>query len=118
MRAWSRSSSKVKPGKESAYRQWETQIQQAQSKFPGYRGSYVQPPIAGELGWTTLMRFDSAEQLEGWLKSSQRASLLRDLEPLIDYAHLQRIETPFRDGSRRILGATGEYRPISAARWS
>ena len=86
---------KVKPGKESAYRQWETQIQQAQSKFPGYRGSYVQPPIAGELGWTTLMRFDSAEQLEGWLKSSQRAALLRDVEPLIDYAHLQRMETSF-----------------------
>ncbi len=86
---------KVKPGKESAYRQWETKIQQAQSKFPGYRGSYVQPPIAGELGWTTLMRFDSAEQLEGWLKSSQRAALLRDVEPLIDYAHLQRMETSF-----------------------
>ena len=49
----------VKPGKEAAYREWETKIQQAQSKFPGYRGSYVQPPVAGELGWTTLMRFDT-----------------------------------------------------------
>ncbi|MEO7410046.1 MAG: antibiotic biosynthesis monooxygenase, partial [Sphingomicrobium sp.] len=36
---------KVKPGMEAAYRQWETKIQQAQSKFPGYKGSYVQPPI-------------------------------------------------------------------------
>jgi heme-degrading monooxygenase HmoA len=60
---------KVKPGKEEAYRQWETKIQQAQSKFPGYQGSYVQPPIAGELGWTTLMRFKSTEQLDTWLKS-------------------------------------------------
>lgn len=55
---------RVKPGKESAYRDWETRIQQAQSKFPGYLGSYVQPPIAGELGWTTLMRFDSADHLD------------------------------------------------------
>lgn len=86
---------KVKPGKESAYRQWETKIQQAQSKFPGYRGSYVQPPIAGELGWTTLMRFDSAAQLEEWLKSPVRAALVREAEPLIDYAHLQRMETSF-----------------------
>jgi antibiotic biosynthesis monooxygenase (ABM) superfamily enzyme len=86
---------KVKPGREEAYRQWETKIQQAQSKFPGYRGSYVQPPIAGELGWTTLMRFDSAEQLDRWLKSSERAALLREVEPLIDYAHLQRMETSF-----------------------
>ena len=40
----------VKAGKEAAYREWETRIQQAQSKFPGYRGSYVQPPVSGELG--------------------------------------------------------------------
>jgi len=86
---------KVKPGKESAYREWEAKIQQAQSKFPGYRGSYVQPPVAGELGWTTLMRFDSAVQLDRWLKSAERAALLREVEPLIDYTHLQRMETSF-----------------------
>jgi uncharacterized protein len=86
---------KVKSGKEAAYREWETKIQQAQSKFPGYRGSYVQPPVAGELGWTTLMRFDSATQLDRWLKSPERAALLRDAEPLIDYVHLQRMETSF-----------------------
>jgi uncharacterized protein len=85
----------VKPGKEAAYREWETRIQQAQSKFPGYRGSYVQPPVAGELGWTTLMRFDTAEQLDKWLKSPERAALVREAEPLIDYAHLQRMGTSF-----------------------
>jgi antibiotic biosynthesis monooxygenase (ABM) superfamily enzyme len=85
----------VKPGKEAAYREWETKIQQAQSKFPGYRGAYVQPPVAGELGWTTLMRFDTAEQLDAWLKSSERASLVREAEPLVDYTHLQRMGTSF-----------------------
>ena len=92
----------VKPGKEAAYREWETRIQQAQSKFPGYRGSYVQPPVAGELGWTTLMRFDTAEQLDRWLKSPERAALVKEAEPLVDYAHLQRMGTSFPDGSRRI----------------
>jgi antibiotic biosynthesis monooxygenase (ABM) superfamily enzyme len=86
---------KVKAGKEGAYREWETKIQQAQSKFPGYCGSYVQPPLAGELGWTTLMRFDTAEHLDTWLKSRERAALLGEAEPLIDYAHLQRMETSF-----------------------
>jgi antibiotic biosynthesis monooxygenase (ABM) superfamily enzyme len=86
---------KVKPGKEEEYRQWETRIQQAQSKFPGYMGAYVQPPIAGELGWTTLMRFGNAEQLDKWLKSPERAALIRDVEPLIDYAHLQRVDSSF-----------------------
>jgi antibiotic biosynthesis monooxygenase (ABM) superfamily enzyme len=86
---------KVKPGKEEAYRLWETRIQQAQSKFPGYLGSYVQPPIAGELGWTTLMRFANAAQLDTWLKSKERAALLREVTPLIDYAHLQRMDSSF-----------------------
>jgi uncharacterized protein len=86
---------KVKAGKEVAYREWETKIQQAQSKFPGYLGSFVQPPLAGELGWTTLMRFDTAEHLDKWLKSPERAALLSEVEPLIDYAHLQRMETSF-----------------------
>jgi antibiotic biosynthesis monooxygenase (ABM) superfamily enzyme len=85
----------VKPGKEAAYREWETKVQQAQSKFPGYRGSYVQPPVAGELGWTTLMRFDTAEQLDRWLKSPERAALLREEEPLVDYAHVQRMGSSF-----------------------
>jgi uncharacterized protein len=85
----------VKPGKEAAYREWETRIQQAQSKFPGYRGSYVQPPIAGELGWTTLMRFDTAKQLDRWLKSPERAALVKEAESLVEYAHLQRMGTSF-----------------------
>jgi hypothetical protein len=85
----------VKPGKEAAYREWETKIQQAQSKFPGYRGSYVQPPVAGELGWTTLMRFDTAEQLDRWLKSPERAALVTESEPLVDYAHLQQMGGSF-----------------------
>jgi hypothetical protein len=86
---------KVKAGKEAAYRQWETKIQEAQSKYPGYLGSYVQPPIAGGLGWTTLMRFSSASDLDKWLKSPERAQLLREAEPLIDYAHLQRVDSSF-----------------------
>lgn len=86
---------KVKAGKEAAYREWETKVQQAQSKFPGYRGSYVQPPVSGELGWTTLMRFDTAEQLDAWLKSPERAALVKDAESLVDYAHLQRMGTSF-----------------------
>jgi antibiotic biosynthesis monooxygenase (ABM) superfamily enzyme len=86
---------KVKAGQENAYREWEIKTQQAQSKFPGYRGSYVQPPVSGELGWTTLMRFDTVEQLEAWLKSPERAALLREAEPLVEYAHLQRMGTSF-----------------------
>ena len=86
---------RVKPDMVDEYREWETRVQQAQAKFPGYLGSYVQPPADGDLGWTTLMRFASAEQLNDWLQSKERAALLRDAEPLIEYAHLQRVDTSF-----------------------
>ena len=86
---------KVKPGKEADYRAWETRIQQAQSKFPGYLGSYVQPAMSPEVGWTTLMRFESSDKLENWLKSEERAALVAEAEPLIDYVHLQRVDTSF-----------------------
>src|ERR1700733_2997273 len=34
----------VNPHMDAAYRKWEGQVQTAQAKFPGYRGSYFQPP--------------------------------------------------------------------------
>ncbi len=40
----------VKPGKEAAYRDWETRIQQAQSKFPGYRGLLCPASCCGRAG--------------------------------------------------------------------
>ena len=86
---------KVKPGKEAEYREWETRIQQAQSKFPGYLGSYVQPASSPEVGWTTLMRFESSAKLEKWLGSKERAALIAEAQPLIDYVHLQRVDSSF-----------------------
>ena len=34
----------IKPGKEAAYRAWADRIQKLQATFPGYVGSFVQPP--------------------------------------------------------------------------
>ena len=59
----------IKSGKEAAYRAWADRIQKLQATFPGYLGSFVQPPQHQETGWTTVLRFDSAANLEGWLKS-------------------------------------------------
>ena len=54
----------IKPGKEAAYRAWADRIQKLQATFPGYVGSFVQPPQHNETGWTTVLRFDSAANLE------------------------------------------------------
>jgi len=86
---------KVRPGCEEAYRAWETRAQQAQARFPGYLGSYVQPPSSASQGWTTLMRFDTPANLEKWLNSPERAALLKESEALIDYAHVQHVPGSF-----------------------
>jgi antibiotic biosynthesis monooxygenase (ABM) superfamily enzyme len=85
----------IKPGKEAAYRAWADRIQKVQATFPGYVGSFVQPPQAGETGWTTVLRFDSAANLENWLKSDSRAAVVKESEDLVQGFHAQRVDTSF-----------------------
>jgi antibiotic biosynthesis monooxygenase (ABM) superfamily enzyme len=63
--------------------------------FPGYVGSFVQPPQHKETGWTTVLRFDSAAHLEGWLKSDARAAMVKESEDLVQDFHAQRVDTSF-----------------------
>jgi uncharacterized protein len=85
----------IKPGKEAAYRAWADRIQKLQATFPGYLGSFVQPPQHKETGWTTVLRFDSAANLEGWLKSDARAAMVKESEELVADFHAQRVDTSF-----------------------
>jgi antibiotic biosynthesis monooxygenase (ABM) superfamily enzyme len=85
----------INPGKEAAYRAWADRIQKLQATFPGYVGSFVQPPQHNETGWTTVLRFDSAANLERWLKSDVRAAMVKESEDLVQGFHAQRIDTSF-----------------------
>ncbi len=80
---------------EAAYRAWADRIQKLQATFPGYIGSFVQPPQHNETGWTTVLRFDSAAHLDGWLKSDARAAMVKESEPLVQGFHAQRVDTSF-----------------------
>ena len=85
----------IKPGREAEYRVWVENIQKLQATYPGYVGSFVQPPQKGETAWTTVLRFDTAEHLNGWLHSKERAALVKDSEELVDAFHAQRVDTSF-----------------------
>jgi uncharacterized protein len=85
----------VKPGKETEYRDWAARIDKIESTFPGYRGSYSQPPPAGERIWTTLLRFDTVEKLNAWLESGQRKTILEEAEELVDRVLVHRVDTSF-----------------------
>ncbi|MEO8205261.1 MAG: antibiotic biosynthesis monooxygenase [Chthoniobacterales bacterium] len=102
--------SKVKSGKADDYRKWAARMQLAQSKYPGYKGMYLQPPAEGESNWTTLMRFDTSEHLEGWLAAPERAALLKESKAFIEHEELMRLATSF-PGWVPINPATGKGPP-------
>jgi uncharacterized protein len=86
----------VKPGMEEAYYAWEEKIQIAQSKYPGYRGVYVQPPPPGLPGkWSTLLRFDSPESLNLWFASAERLNLLQEAEQFVEKTHYRKVSNSF-----------------------
>lgn len=85
----------IKPGSETAYRAFAERIQKVQETFPGYLGSFVQPPHHKETGWTTVLRFDSVRHLNAWMTSAQRADLLKESQDLVHGFQAQRVDTSF-----------------------
>jgi antibiotic biosynthesis monooxygenase (ABM) superfamily enzyme len=102
--------SRIKPGMEASYREWAARMQQAQSRYPGYRGMYLQPPAPGGTHWITLLRFDTTEQLDAWIAAPERATLLAEARPFIEGEELLRLATSF-PGWVRIDPATGKGPP-------
>jgi antibiotic biosynthesis monooxygenase (ABM) superfamily enzyme len=87
--------SKIKPGKEDTYREWAARMQSAQAKYPGYKGTFLQPPDEKGGFWTTIMRFDSASHLEGWMNAPERKEMLSESKAFIEHEQLTRLATSF-----------------------
>lgn len=87
--------SKVKPGMDDRYREWAARIQHAQAQYPGYRGMYLQPPTSLEGRWTTLIRYETTEQLEAWMAAPEREKLLDESKAFIEHEELSRLATSF-----------------------
>jgi uncharacterized protein len=87
---------KVKPGLESVYLECEGKFQVAQSRYPGYRGVYVQPPTSNTPGmWTTLIRFESPASFQTWFNSQERKKLLEASDQLVSSTDYQHVGTSF-----------------------
>ena len=87
--------SRIKPGMEDAYREWTTRIEAAQARYPGYRGTFLQPPDEKGGMWSTIIRFKSAPQLEAWMDAPERKSLLQESKEFIEHEQLTRLATAF-----------------------
>jgi len=63
--------------KENAFREWQTQITEAASRYEGYLGTDVCPPVeADQNRWYIMVHFDSSENLSHWLDSDVRQALI------------------------------------------
>jgi len=102
--------SKISSGREDDYRAWSARMEAEQAKYPGYRGMFLQPPeVAGGM-WTSIIRFDSAIQLEQWMKAPERAAMLEESQAFIEHEQMTHLATSF-PGWVPIDPATGKGPP-------
>lgn len=81
---------------EAIYRQWIGKIHQAEAKFPGFKGVYMQSPNqSGGINWITMLRFDTVENLDRWLHSSERQEILNEAKSLITSLESHRMMSPY-----------------------
>ena len=85
----------VNPDNERAYRTWSAKIHQAEARFAGFRGVYVQAPSNNQGHWITLLQFDTIEHLDQWLQSPDRQKLLSESAPLISSIESHRMISPY-----------------------
>jgi antibiotic biosynthesis monooxygenase (ABM) superfamily enzyme len=89
-------STRVKPGQETAYRQWEQRIAAAQAQAPGFQGYRLEPPIPGiQEDWLAVVKFDGNESLQSWLSSPERARLIVEAQPFTEEFHTRLARTGF-----------------------
>jgi uncharacterized protein len=89
-------STRIKPGQENAYRQWERKIGAVQARSPGFQGYRFEPPVPGvQNDWLTILKFDSEANLQTWLNSTERKNLLEQAAAFTDEYHVRIVRTGF-----------------------
>jgi hypothetical protein len=77
-------SRRVRPGYEREFERWNARIRAAAERFPGHLGSEAQPPDEAHPDeWMIVYRFATPEQLEAWMTSPTRRSLLDEGDTLL-----------------------------------
>lgn len=102
---------KVHPDKEKEYREWSAKVHQTEALFPGFRGVYLQSPQEGKGDhWITLLQFDTSENLDKWLGSTERQQLLHEASSFIGL-ETHRVISPYA-GWFASIAKDGEIPPV------
>ena len=85
----------VDPERVDEFLAWQERVTAAEHAYPGFRGAELHRPVPGvQEEWTALFRFDNAENLQAWLNSPERKTLLEEGKHFQDF-ELHRISSPF-----------------------
>lgn len=107
-------SRRVKPGFEGQYEEWLKSINQAAAGFSGSQGTTVLRPGAGRGEYVAIVQFDSAQNLERWLVSRERADFLTKLESITldseEVSSLTGMERWFTLPDRSVTQAPPKYK--------
>lgn len=89
-------STRVTPGQEEAFQEWQRRIAAAEAKYEGYQGYKLEPPIPGvQDDWVMVVRFDTDAHLDAWLNSAERKSLVAESNPFDAETHIRKIQSGF-----------------------
>ncbi len=87
---------KVALEKDTQYRDWMAKIHQIETKFPGFRGTYIQSPSEGQgEHWITMLQFDTSFNLDRWLESNERKEMMAESESMIFSLERHRVISPY-----------------------
>jgi hypothetical protein len=85
-------SHRVAPGREADYRAWQTGIDAAVARFPGFVASEMFEPVPGvQPDFVVVFRFADTDSLEVWLRSTERGDWLERAAPLLSGMQLSRV---------------------------
>jgi antibiotic biosynthesis monooxygenase (ABM) superfamily enzyme len=89
-------STRIRPGCEPQYRQWEQRIAAAQTRAKGFLGYRFEPPIPGiQPDYLSILRFDTEENLQAWMDAPERQRLLEEAGDFTQEFHARTVRTGF-----------------------
>jgi antibiotic biosynthesis monooxygenase (ABM) superfamily enzyme len=100
---------RLRPDRVGRFLELQRGITEAARAFPGYHGTEVYPPAAGQQAeWVVVIHFDSPEALQRWLDSPQRGEWVEKLRTEVGGFRLKTLPAGFGAWFAGQVDGTGE----------
>ncbi|MEI8332755.1 MAG: antibiotic biosynthesis monooxygenase [Chloroflexota bacterium] len=74
----------VAPEHEAEFAAWQAEMNKVVERFPGFDSWQVIPPFPpAQVDWVIVQRFTTPDQARRWLESSERADMLKRIQPVL-----------------------------------